>query len=300
MNRQYTYAELAMPDRFRFHCMMTRVGGDGIAPHSHEFAELVVILAGSGEHEIDGTLYPIEAGDVYVLHEQTTHAYHRPEGLQVCNILYDPRQFLSAHGDLQRLPGFHALFYVEPHYRRRHRFASRLRLSTGEMDEARRLVGRIEHEFKRGGPGRETLLRALMLEVVVYLSRAYGAQTGPRPPAAAAGQVLRLSRVLSHIEEHWREPLTLGGLARLAHMSPNQFLRVFRRCYKATPLDYVLRLRLGRAAERLAGDRDQSISEVALAAGFNDSNYFARQFRRIYEISPREYRRRRPGPNAAG
>ena len=38
--------------------------------------------------------------------------------------------------------------------------------------------------------------------------------------------------------------------------------------------------------------RKHTITEVAYRVGFSDSNYFARQFRSVMEMSPREYRRR--------
>lgn len=45
-----------------------------------------------------------------------------------------------------------------------------------------------------------------------------------------------------------------------------------------------------RAAESLR-DPDNRVTDVAFASGFNDSNYFSRQFRGFFGISPRQYRR---------
>ena len=57
-----------------------------------------------------------------------------------------------------------------------------------------------------------------------------------------------------------------------------------------TPLDYVIRTRIARAALRLCRERIP-VTEIALDCGFSDPNYFARQFRRVTGQSPRAHRR---------
>jgi AraC-like DNA-binding protein len=86
-------------------------------------------------------------------------------------------------------------------------------------------------------------------------------------------------------------------------MSRSSFQRAFRRVLSTSPVDYWIRLRVERARALLAGGTVR-IKEAAAAAGFEDSNYFARQFRHIHGVSPRDYARRatrsRPGRTAGG
>jgi AraC-like DNA-binding protein len=73
-------------------------------------------------------------------------------------------------------------------------------------------------------------------------------------------------------------------------MSECTFLRKFREATGFSPTDYLLRSRIRRAEELLAR-RKLSITEVAARCGFEDSNYFSRQFRRVTGVSPRAHRR---------
>ena len=73
-------------------------------------------------------------------------------------------------------------------------------------------------------------------------------------------------------------------------MSPSSLFRLFRHHVGHSPVDYLIRLRIGRAAEMLRRETAR-ISEVSEAAGFTDSNYFSRQFHRVMGVSPRDYRR---------
>jgi AraC-like DNA-binding protein len=85
---------------------------------------------------------------------------------------------------------------------------------------------------------------------------------------------------------------SLATLARDAAMSPYHFLRVFGEVVGMTPHQYVLRMRMHRAAVRLRRS-DDPVSTIAFDAGFNDLSTFNRRFRRIMGASPTAYRTHR-------
>jgi transcriptional regulator GlxA family with amidase domain len=78
----------------------------------------------------------------------------------------------------------------------------------------------------------------------------------------------------------------------MSGMSRRNFLRAFESTMGCPPITYLIRLRIRRASELLQ-QHESSITEIAMAVGFNDSNYFSRQFRAVTGESPRNYRRRR-------
>jgi AraC family transcriptional regulator len=92
------------------------------------------------------------------------------------------------------------------------------------------------------------------------------------------------------LEAHAAEPIGLEDAARESGLSPFHFLRVFAAVIGATPHQYLLRLRLARAAKLLSGE-NVPVTEVALDAGFADLSNFVRTFRRAAGVSPREFRR---------
>lgn len=106
-------------------------------------------------------------------------------------------------------------------------------------------------------------------------------------PSAADSR--RISRVLRHIELNIAEPLDLAGLAGVACMSKYHFLRSFRRITGVTPHQYLLGLRLRRAAERLCSSSDP-VSAIAFDAGFGDLSTFNAGFRARFGSSPGHFR----------
>jgi AraC-like DNA-binding protein len=57
------------------------------------------------------------------------------------------------------------------------------------------------------------------------------------------------------------------------------------------PIEYLIRLRIRQSMELLTAS-DMSVTDIAMECGFNDSNYFARQFKRINDMSASEFRKR--------
>lgn len=99
----------------------------------------------------------------------------------------------------------------------------------------------------------------------------------------------RLNRVLIHIHQNLDEPLTIDRLAEVACLSPFHFHRIFSAHVGETVTGHVRRLRLERAATRIAFTGD-SITDTALAVGYETPAAFARAFRERFGMSPSEFR----------
>lgn len=95
---------------------------------------------------------------------------------------------------------------------------------------------------------------------------------------------------LRYIEDNIAEKITNADLARRCHLSEDYFIRRFRECTGQSPLRYVLERRIILAAQRLLFS-EQSIEQIALAAGFGNRFYFSRQFVRHTGVSPAAYRK---------
>jgi len=257
-----------------------------VTPHEHEFVELVVITGGMGVHVTEAEAFPILAGDVFVIPLGQAHSYQETESLALYNILFDPQRLQMPLADLRGLPGYHALFALEPRFRRQHRFQSRLRLDLEQIAHVTEHLERMRKDLAQQKPGYRFLGLARLMELIGFLSRCYS-QT--RMPTSRS--LLRIGEVITHLETHYADPISLAELARMAHMSDRSLLRAFQETLGHSPIDYLLRCRVRRAAELLR-QGDLRMTEVAFAVGFSDSNYFSRQFRRIMGLSPREFRRR--------
>jgi transcriptional regulator GlxA family with amidase domain len=183
------------------------------------------------------------------------------------------------------MPGYSALFHLEPTFRSMHQFSSRLQLNREDLGAAEALAERIERESAQAQPGHEAVLLGLLLELMVLLSRRYG-ESDVRESRA----LLQMGRLISTLEQRYQEPWTLEQLARFTHLSRTSLLLVFRQATGKSPIDYLIGLRL-EAAKRLLRHSELGMTEIALETGFGDSNYFARKFRAMTGRTPTAFRR---------
>jgi len=106
---------------------------------------------------------------------------------------------------------------------------------------------------------------------------------------AAPSSLARVTRVVRMIENDADTAQDLNQLARLARLSRYHFLRTFEELTGTTPHQYLLRVRLRRAAIRLRSESTK-ISDIALESGFGDISNFNRAFRAEFGANPRTYR----------
>ena len=252
--------------------------------HTHDFSELIIISGGGGRHWIDGETYPVSAGDIFLIQGNSEHYFLERHKLEMFNIMFDDSYIKEHLESLRHLAGFNAFFFFEPTYRKRHRFGSHLHVPTDAMRPLMSILQAMADELRRERPGSDLMMLAKALEIFVFISREYARDGNPM-----ARSLCRLGEVISALENHYRSEWTIAKISRIAAMAPSTLLPVFKRVTGYSPIEYLLQLRLAKAAERLLKTDDQ-ISEIALDCGFRDSNYFSRQFRKRYGVSPRAFR----------
>jgi AraC family transcriptional regulator len=116
-----------------------------------------------------------------------------------------------------------------------------------------------------------------------------GGRASASAPVSAAA-ISRVTRTVRTIERRSQHEVRLADLAREAKLSPFHFLRTFEALTGVTPHQYLLRLRLRRAATRLLLE-PTTILDIALDSGFGDVSNFHRAFRAEFGVSLRTYRR---------
>ncbi len=97
-------------------------------------------------------------------------------------------------------------------------------------------------------------------------------------------------RVLVHIEKNLSEELCLEKLVRIAHISPHYFHRLFHAYMGETLHDYVTRLRIQHASEKL-NHTNATVTEIAFEAGYETPSSFTKAFQQLIGESPRSFRK---------
>src|SRR5882757_7772897 len=109
--------------------------------------------------------------------------------------------------------------------------------------------------------------------------------------AALQNYHARMQRVLDHIDRHLEADLDLETVSRVAAFSKFHFHRQFTATFGLSVHRYVQLARLKRASHRLAYRDDESVTDIAMDAGYDAPDAFARAFRRRFGQSPSSFRK---------
>jgi AraC family L-rhamnose operon transcriptional activator RhaR len=243
--------------------------------HEHEFHEIVIVASGNGWHVLNDEPHLLSCGEVFYLRAGDRHAFDEVHDLYLTNVLYRPNDILL-HPD--RVSPYLQPSAAEAGERRY------WQISETVLDRLTSFLASITRESQKPDSASELMAESHFLQLVVTLWRERFATDGGQLSPSA-----RLAQVLKYLRQHCTGPLDLDEVAHRFGYAPRTFRRVFRAATASTPHGYLVKLRLGHAMRALRAT-DDTVTDIAFAAGFNDANYFSYSFGKLIGMSPSRYR----------
>lgn len=243
--------------------------------HEHDFHEIVIVSSGCGWHVLNDEPHLLSCGEVVYLRAEDRHEFDDVHDLYLTNILYRPDGALL-HPDR-----------IRPYLQPTGDDASERRywqLSDDVMSRIKPLVAALAAEALKPDAASAVMAECLFAQLVVTLWRDRFASDGEQLASAD-----RFGQVLRYLRHNCTQAIDLDEVAERFGYSPRNLRRVFSAATSTTPHHYLVKLRLGQAMRALRATED-SVTDIALASGFNDSNYFAYSFKKLTGMSPLRYR----------
>jgi AraC family transcriptional regulator len=144
----------------------------------------------------------------------------------------------------------------------------------------------------RGATG-QLYVDCICLAIIARLLSATGRSASGRTLKSSALPRWRLKRAIDYVDAHLDETVTLPDLAKAAGLTRMHFAAQFRAATGLRPHEYLLRRRIERAQQMLAGT-DLPIVEVAMGVGFQTQAHFTTVFKRFAGQPPRAWRQSQP------
>lgn len=262
-----------------------RDGSFYVSPHWHPELEILCLQNGSMRMVIDGqVLFPRPGSILFINPREIHHLTSLGTGLRYDAFVF-PLEFLSFGRE-----DYCQQTWILPLLKGTALFPRLLEPGHSCQPEAMRLLKKLARLQRQDLPGRQLFVKALLYELLGCLVRENALLS--MPPAPTAAQVKKmetLRRMLSFMEEHLQERLTLDEISARFYMTPNYFCRFFKENLGQTPMNCLNSLRLEKACGLLKST-DLQILEISLSCGFNNLSYFIRLFHRQMGVSPSRYR----------
>lgn len=243
--------------------------------HSHPYHEYIFMVSGKVMYHVNGSRYELHPGEFLLIPPGIVHAGYYDTYDRLILQMDDAFWRDALHGVGPDAAGYQIprellIFHAEATYKWGVR-------------------GLIERAAVAAGiPGvrdREVMYRSLLIELTLII-RQMIAEDGLRKPTATSPLVAFVS---TYIQEHYRDPdLTVSQLAQQAYVSREHLSRVFKDYTMQSVYDYITDLRMQSCRRAIAEGRP--ILAACLENGFSNYSSFLKSFRKLYGVTPQEYR----------
>jgi AraC-like DNA-binding protein len=282
--------QLPLDRDFPFHIALYHLRSRRFTPvwNWHERLELTMPLDGPLRMRMGDQAVTIWPGDLLVVDNLKLHNYEDFPGFdtRVVTITFLP-EFVYMPGS----PSCDYAFLL-PFYNRAEAEVHRLRATDADAAPVTRALVELLHCYFGAGDRMhaQSGCKVAFLQILLHLMRQFEASAVLRSEFVQRRQeAARLARLFEFVRLNYAEPISIGQAARLVHLSPPRFMKVFRTAAGMTFVAFLTKVRLAEA-QRLLRETDRTIAEIAVSTGFSDQSYFDRRFRRVFGRTPQQYR----------
>jgi len=250
--------------------------------HWHEHIEFLFFVEGHAMIECNSVQMEVSAGDLVVVNSADLHhGICLSEHLFYYAVIADTSLLQSHQVDAVEMK------YITPITQKRISFQNKI----SNDPDVNSAVSSLIEEFEKREFGYELAVKSYLYRLLTIMLRKY--ITRLLEPSEYQLRVKNLERfdpIYQYIEDNYDKKINVDDLAKQMNMSRFHFSRLFKELTSKTISDYVNFVRINKS-EYLLRNTSMSVSEIALATGFNDVYYFSRLFKSYKNVSPSKIRR---------
>lgn len=253
--------------------------------HYHSMIELSLILRGTGIYHTQKRNYQIAPGDIFFFRPNESHCITDIEApnMVLLNLHIAP-YYLYANPH-QSLPP-ECMCILSSNYGLDSNKINDL-IPANQVEVITSFINNILYEMANEQSNYDICVNNYISMILIYFSRML--QTSHSTDIAEQNVYQRMGSAIEFIDTHFRENITLDMIAAQVGYSRCYFSTAFRKCMGMTPWNYISIKRIEEALT-LIKTTDQSILDIALACGFNNTANFCKIFKKYTNLVPSSFR----------
>lgn len=254
--------------------------------HCHEEIEIVFVDSGTCQYTIANENIDLMAGDILIMMPWTLHSFRtvRDEDFFLSNAILASMNMIN-HSTIDICSSK----YFSPILNGGCSNHCLIRCTSKHYMEFRELIEELTETYFKSDRFFEIKLKYLLSLLFYKLLEYEYIKIHNDPPTKSDAESVR--KVIDYIAENYKNHITLEALAELVHLSETRLSRIFRNITGMSCIDYVIEYRLSIALDLLRTS-DMSVIEIAYETGFNNISYFNRTFKKHFNKTPTEYRKK--------
>lgn len=254
--------------------------------HWHHDVEILFIHKGSYLFEINLDNYILNEGDICILNSGELHQITGQCADAVHDaILFDPQILDFSYADEWEE------HFIAPFLNQSLICKNILHPMDAGYPEIEIVVRKLMDQALRQDRGWYVKSKLLILELFHLLTGCEMLLPAKDVMSAADSRKIgRYKMIISYIEKHYSDPISLQQLADTIPCNSQYLCRTFREISGISPIQYLISYRLEKACSLLS-QTAQPVTEIALDCGFENISYFIRKFKEAKGCTPKEYRR---------
>jgi len=260
--------------------------------HHHDFVEFSFVVQGSAIENIDGKTYEMTPGTARILPSNQIHAIEinprDPLHLYCC--MFDFYLLLESSFDDQLAKFILQAGDTLPYY---------TELGGEDFEEMQRLCKKIRREFTASHLGKNSAIRATLLEILLVYVRSFANHDLAKESLHTETSNPIDWNIIHFVNKFFFQNLTIKNLSERFGVSPSYISRLFKRQLNTYFVDYLHALRIKRAKSLLLST-DMHIYEISVESGFDSFRTFSRTFKQATQLTPSDFRNARYIPNPSG
>lgn len=244
--------------------------------HWHEDLEIIYIFQGKATIFVDGEYIYAEPGQLVVINCESVHRVSIETKVSdeysdiAAMSLMIPQKFLD-----EQFPEYKTM-----------RFINKNTQASQSIQSIFMQFSKYDHSTSR--PYDRLYMHGLLLQLLYYMcEQGFVIKTDDYSQHKS---LIRLKSILQYIDEHYQEPLTQSDIATRFYFTPQYFSRYFKQCTGMTFSEHLTGRRIHSARQELL-HTDKLVAEIAFSNGFSDERSFINAFKKMYQITPHQYRK---------
>ncbi len=254
--------------------------------HWHKEIEMLCLERGEATVTVNGVDYPGKAGDIFVISPEELHAIQSQDDSIFYYACVFQLSFLSFEGFDQGQSQ-----WLNPLFSHTLLFPTKIAKNSPGAEEIHRELEELIQSNLRKDLGYSLFTKACLLKIISLMAREkLLIPVEEKASNYSSAKTELMKEMVSYLQSHYGEKITLESMAKKFHLSPKYFCRFFKGNFGKSMVEYLNYFRMEQAAKYLL-ETDQRILDISLRVGFENFSYFIKKFREVYGCTPSAFRK---------